>query len=438
MSAEETRTSLVRRARKIDRVLAETYPEARCELDFDSAFELLVVTVLSAQTTDRRVNAVRPTLFAAYPDPASMAAADRATLEGIVGPLGFFRAKTESLLKLSAALVERYDGQVPGRLEDLVTLPGVGRKTANVVLGNAFDVPGITVDTHFGRLVRRFGWTEQTDPVKVEHDDRRAVPQARLDDAVPPRHLARPAHLPRQEARLRCVPAVALVPGVRRGPRRPGGRRGAGEDPGARMRRLLGSLAAVTVLVVATGCNPSVATPEATTDIVVDTPRLREMKAEAGIDPCVPGTGEVGAGGLPALELPCLGGGPSVDLSTLTGPLLVNLWYSACGPCREEMPELQAYYEKHGERVGVLGIDIENYPEAAISFAETVGATYPQLADPGSYLFDQAELRLSPAFPQTLLLDAEGAVVGRQAGDIGSLADIEEFVDAHLGAGDGR
>jgi endonuclease-3 len=160
--------TLVRRARKIDRVLGETYPEARCELDFDDPFQLLVVTVLSAQTTDRRVNAVRPTLFAAYPDPKAMAAASREDLERIVGPLGFFRAKTESLLKLSAALVERYDGQVPPRLEDLVTLPGVGRKTANVVLGNAFDVPGITVDTHFGRLIRRFGWTEETDPVKAE------------------------------------------------------------------------------------------------------------------------------------------------------------------------------------------------------------------------------------------------------------------------------
>jgi len=165
----ETPTGLVRRARKTDRMLAQTYPDAHCELDFDSPFELLVVTVLSAQTTDRRVNAVRPRLFAAYPDAPTMAAADRAALEGIVGPLGFFRAKTESLLKLSAALVEDHGGQVPARLEDLVKLPGVGRKTANVVLGNAFDVPGITVDTHFGRLARRLGWTQETDPVKVEH-----------------------------------------------------------------------------------------------------------------------------------------------------------------------------------------------------------------------------------------------------------------------------
>jgi endonuclease-3 len=168
-STGESRTSLVRRARKIDRVLGQTYPDAKSELDFDSPFELLVVTVLSAQTTDKRVNAVRPTLFAAYPDAPAMAAAEREKLEAIIGPLGFFRAKTESLLKLSAALVERHGGQVPPRLKDLVELPGVGRKTANVVLGNAFGIPGITVDTHFGRLSRRFGWTEETDPVKAEH-----------------------------------------------------------------------------------------------------------------------------------------------------------------------------------------------------------------------------------------------------------------------------
>ena len=166
---EESRTSLVRRARKIDRVLGQTYPEATIELDFDNPFELLVVTVLSAQTTDKRVNAVRPTLFAAYPDAQAMAGADRDKLEQIIGPLGFFRAKTESLLKLSQALVELHDGEVPPRLDDLVKLPGVGRKTANVVLGNAFGIPGITVDTHFGRLARRFGWTDETDPVKVEH-----------------------------------------------------------------------------------------------------------------------------------------------------------------------------------------------------------------------------------------------------------------------------
>ena len=162
--------SLVRRARRIDRLLAETYPDARCELDFTTPFELLIATVLSAQTTDKRVNTVTPALFAAYPDAVALASADRETVEQIIQPTGFFRAKTESVLRLSQALVERYDGQVPGRLADLVTLPGVGRKTANVVLGDAFGVPGITVDTHFGRLARRFGWTTETDPVKVEHE----------------------------------------------------------------------------------------------------------------------------------------------------------------------------------------------------------------------------------------------------------------------------
>jgi endonuclease-3 len=163
-------TTLVRRARKIDRVLAETYPDATIELDFDNAFELLVVTVLSAQTTDKRVNAVRPAVFAAYPDAGAMAAADRARLETMIQPTGFFRAKTDALLKLSQALVERFDGQVPHTMAELVTLPGVGRKTANVVLGNGFGIPGITVDTHVGRLARRFGWTDEGDPVKVERD----------------------------------------------------------------------------------------------------------------------------------------------------------------------------------------------------------------------------------------------------------------------------
>lgn len=165
-------TSLVRRARKINRILAQTYPDAHCELDFANAFQLLVVTVLSAQTTDRRVNAVSPGLFAAYPDAHAMAGADRAVLEKMLRPIGFFRTKTESLLLLSADLVEKYDGEVPGRLQDLVTLRGVGRKTANVVLGNAFGVPGITVDTHFARLVRRFDWVPESvakDPIRIEH-----------------------------------------------------------------------------------------------------------------------------------------------------------------------------------------------------------------------------------------------------------------------------
>ncbi len=165
----ETPLALTRRARRIYRALVERYPYAHCELDFTTPLELLVATILSAQTTDVRVNLVTPALFARYRTAAEYAAADRSDLEEIIRSTGFFRAKTDSLIKLGQALVERFDGEVPGRLEDLVTLPGVGRKTANVVLGNAFGIPGITVDTHFGRLARRFGWTDETDPVKVEH-----------------------------------------------------------------------------------------------------------------------------------------------------------------------------------------------------------------------------------------------------------------------------
>ncbi len=165
----ETSLALTRRARRMFRLLAERYPDAHCELDFTNPFELLVATILSAQTTDVRVNLVTPELFRRYPDAHALAGADRTDVETIIASTGFFRAKTNSLLKLGVALVEQHDGEVPGRMVDLVKLPGVGRKTANVVLGNAFGVPGITVDTHFGRLARRFGWTAEEDPVKVEH-----------------------------------------------------------------------------------------------------------------------------------------------------------------------------------------------------------------------------------------------------------------------------
>ncbi|MEU7434559.1 endonuclease III [Streptomyces sioyaensis] len=166
----ESRVAMVRRARRINRELAELYPYAHPELDFTNPFELLVATVLSAQTTDLRVNQTTPRLFAVCPTPEDMAAMDPERLEELIRPTGFFRAKAKSLLGLSAALRDRFGGEVPGRLEDLVTLPGVGRKTANVVLGNAFGVPGITVDTHFGRLARRFGWTTAEDAEKVEAD----------------------------------------------------------------------------------------------------------------------------------------------------------------------------------------------------------------------------------------------------------------------------
>ncbi|MFD6193660.1 endonuclease III [Streptomyces sp. NPDC060275] len=164
----ESRTALVRRARRINRELAEIYPYAHPELDFENPFQLVVATVLSAQTTDLRVNQTTPALFAKYPTPEDLAAAVPEEVEEILRPTGFFRAKTRSVIGLSKALTEDFGGEVPGRLEDLVKLPGVGRKTAFVVLGNAFGRPGITVDTHFQRLVRRWRWTAETDPDKIE------------------------------------------------------------------------------------------------------------------------------------------------------------------------------------------------------------------------------------------------------------------------------
>jgi endonuclease III len=170
VTPDPSRTALVRRARRINRELALLYPGAHTELNFISPLELLVATILSAQTTDKGVNLVTPVLFARYRTAADYASADRAEMEKIVQSTGFFRAKTNSLIGLGQVLCDRYGGEVPGTLADLVTLPGVGRKTANVVLGNAFGVPGITVDTHFSRLARRFGWTAQTDPDKIEQE----------------------------------------------------------------------------------------------------------------------------------------------------------------------------------------------------------------------------------------------------------------------------
>ena len=170
MSAQESRTALVRRARKVNRLLGEIFPDARCELDFDSPLQLLVATVLSAQCTDKRVNMVTPELFRQFPTVESLAAAKREDLEAAIKSTGFYRNKATSIHGLAAAIIERHEGVVPQSMDELVKLPGVGRKTANVVLGNAFNVPGITVDTHIGRIARRMGWTAHTDPVKVEFD----------------------------------------------------------------------------------------------------------------------------------------------------------------------------------------------------------------------------------------------------------------------------
>ena len=157
-----------KRVHAMYRILSKTYPDVTCELDFKNPLQLLVATVLSAQCTDKRVNAVTPALFKKYKSVQAFASADMRELQTLIKSTGFFRAKAKSIKGLATKIVKECEGEVPNTLEKLITLPGVGRKTANVVLGHAFDTPGLTVDTHFGRLVRRFGWTKETDPGKVE------------------------------------------------------------------------------------------------------------------------------------------------------------------------------------------------------------------------------------------------------------------------------
>jgi len=164
-------------ARSIYRILTKEYPDARCELDFNSPLELLIATVLSAQCTDVRVNAVTPVLFNRFPTLETLAAAKLSEVEEIIYSTGFFRSKAKNIKELANRILNDFGGEVPNDLAQLVTLPGVGRKTANVVLGNAFGIPGLTVDTHFGRLSRRFGWSTATDPVKVENDVAKLIPE---------------------------------------------------------------------------------------------------------------------------------------------------------------------------------------------------------------------------------------------------------------------
>lgn len=161
----------------IYRSLAKSYPDADCELDFESPFQLLVATVLSAQCTDKRINAVTPKLFKKFGTPKKLASADTHQVEEIIRSLGLYRMKAQNIKALSQKLIHDFGGEVPSNIDQLVTLPGVGRKTANVVLGHAFGIPGITVDTHFGRLSRRFGWSESEDPIKVEKDVGALIPE---------------------------------------------------------------------------------------------------------------------------------------------------------------------------------------------------------------------------------------------------------------------
>ena len=173
----ETLENKRKRARAMYRILSRHYPNVHCELDFKTPFQLLVATVLSAQCTDKRVNKVTPALFRRFKDPKKMAGANIIEIEDLIHSVGFFHTKARNIKSLSEKLMINFESEVPANLDDLVTLPGVGRKTANVVLGHAFGIPGITVDTHFGRLSRRFAWSDSEDPVKVEHEVGLLIPE---------------------------------------------------------------------------------------------------------------------------------------------------------------------------------------------------------------------------------------------------------------------
>ena len=208
-------------AKPIWRILKRTYPDAKCELDFKNPLQLTVATILSAQCTDFRVNQVTPILFKKYKTAKALATADRTELETIIASTGFFRNKANSIIGMAQKVVADFGGEIPSNLEDLVTLPGVGRKTANVVLGNAFDVPGLTVDTHFGRLVRRFGWTKHTDPVKVEFDIMEIFPKKDWTDLshVLIWHGRRICHA--QKPACGACPLAKLCPSFGEGPTDP-------------------------------------------------------------------------------------------------------------------------------------------------------------------------------------------------------------------------
>jgi thiol-disulfide isomerase/thioredoxin len=192
----------------------------------------------------------------------------------------------------------------------------------------------------------------------------------------------------------------------------------------------LRAAALAAALLVLTGCSPDDTAP-GPARVDVDTPELRQIKQEAGIEDCRPGDAE---GGLPDITLPCLGGGADVDLASLEGPMIVNLWQAFCGPCRKEMPALQEFHEKHGDRVPVLGIDSQDLqPQAALEFAKRVGVTYPQLADPGGDLSRQAPFPYIRGYPYLAIIDADGQVAYQQFGGVDSYDELVGLVREHLG-----
>lgn len=201
--------------------------------------------------------------------------------------------------------------------------------------------------------------------------------------------------------------------------------------------RIWGATAAA-FLVLVTGCEQSGGAPDSDfvpgpgpSKVKVDTPELESLKKQVGMEDCAPGPG---GGGLPAVTLPCLGGGPSVDLSTLRGPMVISFWASWCTECRVEMPVLQEFHESHGDKVGLLGVDFtDSYPASALQLAGDTGATYPSLADPGGDLLDTKEFAKIVGLPFLVLLDADGEIVHAEFGVVDSVDELVDLVEEHLG-----
>jgi thiol-disulfide isomerase/thioredoxin len=195
------------------------------------------------------------------------------------------------------------------------------------------------------------------------------------------------------------------------------------------------SFLAVLLVVLLTSCTSGGGIDVRPPDVQVDTPALREAKQRIGMEDCVPGDGEPVEGGLPELTLPCLGGGQDVDLSSLRGPMLINLWQAFCVPCRKEMPALESFHQKYGDQVAVLGIDFNDvHPAGALELAEDTGATYPSVADPGGELMvEEAFAVARRGLPAFVLVDADGEVVGQASGGVDSVAEVKDLVAEHLG-----
>jgi endonuclease-3 len=398
-----------------------------------------VATILSAQCTDRRVNEVTPALFRRYPTAADYAAADRDELEALIRPTGFFRNKTSSLIGLGAALVERHAGQVPGRLEELVLLPGIGRKTANVVLGNAFGVPGLTVDTHFGRLVRRFEWTASQDPVQVE---------AQVADLLPKADWTMFSHRVIIHGRRVCHAAG-----------RPAGRAGCDAcarrtasvppDPAVAGRLVKGPQADGAaqcgtrqwVRSPASGCCWRGRSWCATGRSGGRGRRRAPQRARPRPRPAGPRRPARGRrpGPLPArprpgaadLCCPASAGGRTWTCGPprRDGPPLVNVWATWCPPCVDEVPELVDLTARAGDRVSVVGVLTQDPARNGLEFSRQFSVRYPSLLD------EQGELRyaVSSTVPVTLFLDPQGRVVHTKRGPFADRAEVDGLVRQHLG-----